>query len=51
MRNRRDVLALMILGGMALGAPARAALAAGDCPPGAGSAAWESRSWIDMWRR
>jgi steroid delta-isomerase-like uncharacterized protein len=37
MRNRRDVLALMILGGMALGAPARAALAAGDCPPGAGS--------------
>ena len=37
MRNRRDVLALMILGGMALGAPARAAFAAGDCPPGAAS--------------
>jgi steroid delta-isomerase-like uncharacterized protein len=38
MRNRRDVLALMILGGMALGAPPGAALAAGDCPSGAGSA-------------
>jgi predicted ester cyclase len=36
--NRRDVLALMILGGMALGAPPGAAFAAGDCPPGAGSA-------------
>lgn len=38
MRNRRDVLALMVLGGMALGAPPGAAFAAGDCPPGAGSA-------------
>ena len=34
MRNRRDVLALMILGGMALGALPGAAFAAGDCPPG-----------------
>jgi steroid delta-isomerase-like uncharacterized protein len=37
MRNRRYVLALMMLGGIALGAPAPSALAAGDCPPGAGS--------------
>jgi steroid delta-isomerase-like uncharacterized protein len=33
MTNRRDVLALGILGGPALCAPWRAALAAGDCPP------------------
>jgi len=33
MTNRREVLALGILGGTALLAPQRAALAAGDCPP------------------
>lgn len=33
MTNRRDVLALAILGGPALCAPLRAALAAGECPP------------------
>jgi steroid delta-isomerase-like uncharacterized protein len=32
MANRRDVLALGILGGMALLAPPQAAFAAGDCP-------------------
>jgi steroid delta-isomerase-like uncharacterized protein len=32
MRNRRDVLALGILGGMALSAAPNAAFAAGDCP-------------------
>lgn len=39
MANRRDVLALGILGGPALCAPLRAALAAGDCPPTAASPA------------
>jgi steroid delta-isomerase-like uncharacterized protein len=33
MTNRRDVLALGILGGSTLCASGRAALAAGDCPP------------------
>jgi steroid delta-isomerase-like uncharacterized protein len=37
MTNRRDVLALGILGGTALLPPTRAALAAGDCPPGSTS--------------
>jgi steroid delta-isomerase-like uncharacterized protein len=39
MTNRRDALALGILGGTALFAPLRVALAAGDCPPAASSAA------------
>lgn len=38
MTNRRDVLALGILGGTALLAPHRAALAAGNCPPSADEA-------------
>jgi predicted ester cyclase len=38
MTNRRDVLALGILGGTALLAPQRAALAAGNCPPSADEA-------------
>jgi steroid delta-isomerase-like uncharacterized protein len=38
MTNRRGVLSLMFLGGMALWGPPQAALAA-DCPPGGGSAA------------
>jgi steroid delta-isomerase-like uncharacterized protein len=33
MQKRRDVLALGILGGMALLAPLNSGLAAGDCPP------------------
>ncbi len=37
MTNRRDVLAMMILGGVVICATPRATLAAGDCPPGAGS--------------
>jgi steroid delta-isomerase-like uncharacterized protein len=37
MTNRRDVLALGILGGSAFLARTPAAFAAGDCPPGSGS--------------
>src|SRR4030095_5578551 len=38
MTNRRDVLALGILGGTAWLAPQRAARAAGNCPPSAAAA-------------